>query len=37
MTRIKDFVKLYRLYREMHSPKYALQRAYEIAFMGLPF
>ncbi len=37
MTRIKEFVGLYRLYRVMHPPGYALYRAYEIAIKGLPF
>jgi hypothetical protein len=37
MSLIKEFLGVYRLYRAMHSSGYALQRAYEITFKGLPF
>jgi hypothetical protein len=32
-----DFFKLYKLYRVAHGRKYALRRAYEITFKGIPF
>ena len=37
MNRITEFVQVYRLYRNHHTRAYALQRAYDIAFRGLPF
>ena len=37
MSAIKDFVLLYRLYRVKHSRAYAAERAWQIAFKGLPF
>lgn len=37
MKTLKDFVGLYRLYRVMHSRRYALQRAAEISFFKVPF
>lgn len=36
MNALRDFVQVYRLYRH-HSTRYALRRAYEIAFRGIPF
>jgi hypothetical protein len=32
-----DFFKLYKLYRVAHGRRYALRRAYEITFKGVPF
>jgi hypothetical protein len=32
-----DFYKLYKLYRVAHGRRYALRRAYEITFKGIPF
>lgn len=37
MTTLRDFIGLYRLYRVKHSRRYALKRAYDIAFTNLPF
>lgn len=37
MNRIIAFVRVYRLYRVMHSRKYAARTAYGIAFKSLPF
>ena len=37
MSRLAEFIGLYRLYRRHHPRRYALQRAYQIAFTGLPF
>ena len=37
VTRAIEFYRVYRMYRVMHPPGYALERAWQIAFMGLPF
>lgn len=37
MSRIAEFVQVYRLYRNHHPRLYALRLAYDIAFRGLPF
>lgn len=37
MNRIADFYRLYKMYRKHHPRRYALERAYQIAFIGLPF
>lgn len=37
MTRLREFIGLYRLYRRFHPRRYALQRAYQIAFLAYPF
>lgn len=37
MSRLRDFFAVYRLYRHHHSRRYALARAWGIAFHGLPF
>ena len=37
MSTIKDFVQVYKMYRVMHSPRYALRRAFEISFFKHPF
>lgn len=37
MSRLHEFMSLYRLYRKHHPRRYALERAYQIAFTGLPF
>lgn len=37
MKRIAEFLSLYRAYRKIHPRSYALTRAYQIAFIGLPF
>jgi len=37
MSKLKDFVSLYRLYRKHHGRGYALQRAWQIGFKGYPF
>jgi len=33
MTTLRDFIGLYRLYRDKHSRRYSLRRAYEISFL----
>ena len=35
--RIKEFVQVYRLYRTVHSRRYAAGIAWGCAFRGLPF
>lgn len=37
MSRIAEFLNVYRLYRLSHSPIYAARIAYGCAFRGLPF
>lgn len=37
MSRIREFIDVYRLYRRVHSRRYALQRAWHIAIQGSPF
>jgi len=37
MNRLAEFLALYRAYRKFHPRRYALERAYHIAFNGLPF
>jgi hypothetical protein len=37
MTKLREFVSLYRLYHKHHSASYAARRAYDMAFRGLPF
>ena len=37
MSRITEFLLVYRLYRGHHSFSYALRTAYSIAFCQLPF
>lgn len=37
MSKLRDFVNLYRLYRAAHSPAYAVRIAFGVAFRGLPF
>jgi hypothetical protein len=37
MSKIQEFVNVYRMYRRMHGVRYSLARAYTITFRGLPF
>ena len=37
MNRITEFLALYRMYRRFHPRRYALARAYQIAFLSIPF
>ena len=37
MSRLRDFLSLYRIYRAHHSRAYAMRIAYGCAFKGLPF
>lgn len=37
MSRLRDFVAVYRLYAKHHHPAYAARIAYGIVFRGLPF
>lgn len=37
MSRLREFLQVYRLYRQAHSVSYAARIAYGIAFRGLPF
>ncbi len=37
MNRLAEFLALYRAYRKFHPRRYALERAYGIAFNHLPF
>lgn len=37
MTKALDFIAVYRLYRAVHSPRYAARMAFNIAFRKLPF
>lgn len=32
-----EFFKVYRLYRRVHTARYALRRAWHIAIQGSPF
>lgn len=34
---MRNFLKVYRQYRRMHSRRYSLQTAWRIAVRGLPF
>jgi len=34
---MQDFVAVYRLYRRVHSRRYALQSAWRIVVRGIPF
>ena len=34
---LAEFLALYRAYRKFHPRRYSLERAYQIAFQGLPF
>ena len=37
MSRIRLFIAVYRLYRKVHSPRYAARTAWGMAYHGLPF
>jgi hypothetical protein len=37
MNRIKDFIRVYRMYARHHPRRYSLRIAYGVAFQGLPF
>lgn len=37
MKTLQEFITVYKLYRVVHSRRYALGMAYNIAFRGLPF
>ena len=37
MNSIRNFIAMYRLYRQHHTMRYAAWIAYGIAFRGLPF
>jgi hypothetical protein len=37
MSRIADFLQIYKLYRRAHSPLYAARIAYGCTFRSLPF
>ena len=37
MSRIAEFVAVYRLYRVAHGPLYAARIAYGCVYRGLPF
>ena len=37
MSRFAEFVSIFKLYRQHHSPIYAARIAYGIAFKSLPF
>jgi hypothetical protein len=37
MSRLSEFIALYRMYRKHHPRRYALERAYQIAFQAYPF
>jgi hypothetical protein len=37
MSKMKDFLAIYRLYRAQHSCAYSLRMAWGIAVQGLPF
>ena len=37
MSRLREFIQVYRLYRVCHSRRYAAGIAWGIAFRGLPF
>ena len=37
MNKLREFINIYRLYSRRHSLRYAVRRAYEIAFLNLPF
>ncbi len=37
MTRLREFINTYRLYRRIHPPSYAARIAFGVAFRGLPF
>ena len=37
MSRLIDFVRVYRMYRKQHDRRFAARIAYDIAFNGTPF
>lgn len=37
MSKVREFIGVYRLYRQCHSPAYALRMAYGITVKQLPF
>lgn len=37
MSRLREFIQLYRLYRRRHGRRYSLRIAYGCAFRQLPF
>jgi hypothetical protein len=37
MSRIADFIQVFRLYARHHSYSYAARIAFGVAFRGLPF
>lgn len=37
MSRLRNFLAVYRLYRQAHNPLYAARIAYGITYQGLPF
>lgn len=37
MSRITEFLQVYRLYRSHHNPAYAARIAYGVVFKHLPF
>lgn len=37
MTKLREFLDVYRLYRIHHDRVYALRSAYRIAIQGIPF
>lgn len=37
MTKIREFLSVYRLYAKHHNPIYAARIAFGCAFRGLPF
>jgi hypothetical protein len=37
MMKLKEFLNIYRLYRQIHSPAYAARIAWGVVFIGLPF
>lgn len=37
MTKVRDFIGVYRMYARHHPRMYAMRIAYGVAFRGLPF
>ena len=37
MSKLQEFVNVYRQYRPGHSRRYAARIAFDIAFRGIPF
>ena len=37
MTKLSEFMSIYRLYRRFHSRRYCLRREWDVAIRGLPF